>query len=149
VPFSTFSMPSSGRFEGRDCRCYPDLVNSRGQHKVDRMTVILAKKITECIHDGDFVGRIAGGDFALLVKRASPGDTFMLAERLRSSAKDIDGDLTLSLGVAAVDELNAETAHELFVAASTALHRARSRGGNCAVLCTHDLLREPKSTTRV
>ena len=128
---------------------YSELAATHGQHEVDEITNRVAAAIRGGIHDRDALGRIAGGDFALLVNRASPGDTVMLANRLRESTRTTAADVTLSLGVAAIDELRIDTAHDLLIAASTALHRARSRGGNRVVLCTPELLREPKSQVTV
>ena len=128
---------------------YTELAQSVGQDLVDPITLSVAEEIRSRIKDSDVLGRIAGGDFALVIKGASPGDTFMLAERLRQSSKSLAAKITLSLGVASVDELRVETAHDVLVAAGSALHRARSQGGNRIVLCTQELLREPKSQAKV
>jgi diguanylate cyclase (GGDEF)-like protein len=128
---------------------YSDLVDSMGQDLVDPIVAIVVDEIRARIDPGVIIGRIAGGDFGLLLSRRTPGDTFMLAERLRQSTKTLATKITLSLGVAALDELRIETTHDLLVAAGSAIHRARSQGGNRVVFCTPDLLREPKIQTRV
>jgi len=132
---------------------YPDLLDMRGQNFCDELATSVASHIRNEIRKDDVLARVDGGDFALL-SRASPGDTFMLAERVRLSAATLndrveDLNVALSIGIASLHELRLETAHDVMVAAGTALHRARSTGGNRVVICTADLLREPKNHTSV
>ncbi len=135
---------------------FADLSATRGQGFIDQLVTGLANHILDNIREEDIVARFTGGEFGLMSRSASPGDTFMLAERLRSSSSGLSiqttegaHKITLSLAVAAVSELRIETANDLLIAANTALHRARSQGGDRVVLCTQDLLREPKDGTRV
>ena len=101
-------------------------------------------------HANDVIARIGSGDLVLLAKRASPADTFMLAERLRKQVHaESSGTRTLSIGIAAMHEISVESAHDLMVGAGSALHRARSQGGNRTVLCTPDLMRDPKNRVKV
>jgi diguanylate cyclase (GGDEF)-like protein len=121
-----------------------------GPTLADTIVRQVAGHILENIHAEDLLARFTGGDFALLSRSASPGDTFMLAERLRKSSANLAMPLsdapriTLSLAVASISELRIETAKDLLLAGDRALNRARSRGGDRVVLCTDDLLREPK-----
>jgi two-component system cell cycle response regulator len=114
----------------------------------------IALKIVSYVHDnlraGHALARLGEGDFAVKLQRGSPGDTFMFAERLRKhmyvpGTPDVASVQSVSLGVAAIHDLRIETAHDLMIAAGSALHRARLNGGNRTVLCTPDLIREPKS----
>ena len=130
---------------------YPEIAADRGQLVLDQLLVTVSKLIVASLRTGDTIARMSAGDFALVSRWASPGDMFMLAERLR---KHVHGDATLggatlSLGIAAIHELPIETAQDLLVAAGGALNRARSQGGNRTVLCTPDLIREPRNRATV
>lgn len=132
---------------------FPELLTTHGQDVADQLTIAVANHIRDSIRKDDVLARIDGGDYALL-STASPGDTFMLAERLRKSAATLNlgtqnQQITLSLGIASINELKLETAHDVMVAAGSALHRARATGGNRVVLCTPELMREPKNRAQV
>jgi len=126
---------------------YTDLCATHGQAYVDQVTIRLAAHIRDNIRKVDVLARIGGGEFSLMSHAASPGDTFMLAERLRkSSAKvlapaDAPQRITLSIAVAALHELKISGGNDLLIAAGTGLHRARIQGGDLVVLCTQELLR--------
>jgi diguanylate cyclase (GGDEF)-like protein len=120
---------------------FAEIAADQGQQALDRFTLILATQIRENIRKDDVLARIGPGDFALVSLWASPGDTFMFAERVRKRAEP---PVTLSLGIAAMSELDIRTAHDLLSAAGSALHRARVDGGNRSVLCMPDLVRESK-----
>jgi two-component system, cell cycle response regulator len=102
----------------------------------------------------DILARFANGEFALLMHCTTPGDTFMLAERIRTSStaltftcpKKLTHKITLSLAVAAMTELHITTGNELLIAAGRALQRAMHKGGNRVSLCTEDMLRAPKDS---
>jgi diguanylate cyclase (GGDEF)-like protein len=133
---------------------YDEFSVTQGQEVVDQLTITVAGKIQSCVHSEDMLARLDGGDFALMSRATSPGDAFMLAERLRASSVGLSvpsssRPVTLSLGIASIYDLPISTARTLLVAAGTALHRARSQGGNRAVLCTPDLLHESRHTTKV
>lgn len=135
---------------------FAELFAAQGQAFIDQRIVAVANHLREHIRKADLIARIAGGEFAVMLRAISPGDTFMLAQRIRSSSAGKAASTTeepqrisLSVGVAAASELHIETAHDLLVAAGSALHRARSQGGNRVVLCTQDLLQEPKMRTKV
>lgn len=132
---------------------YSELCELQGQPFADQLTVRVADHIRDNIREDHIVARIAAGEFALMSRSVSSGTMFMLAERLRktipSPTQDKPFKFTLSIGLAAMSELRIETAHDLLVAAGSALHRARSQAGNRVVLCTQDLLHEPKNRTRV
>jgi diguanylate cyclase (GGDEF)-like protein len=123
------------------------IIAEQGQAGLDELAAVLAKKIRDNVRKDDALGRIGPADFALASLRASPGDTFMFAERMRKSAPAGGNSMkiTISVGIASISELNIDSAHDLLIAAANALHRARSQGGDRTVLCTPDLLREPKS----
>jgi len=117
---------------------------------LEAIVTAIATQLRGFARTNDLIARIGSGDLVLLGKRASPGDTFMLAERLRKQVHaESSGTRTLSIGIAAMHEISVETAHDFMVGAGSALHRARSQGGNRTVLCTPDLMRDPKNRIKV
>ena len=125
------------------------------QPQTDNIITTVAAAIIDRIRDKDIIlARFTGGEFALMARAGTPGDIFMLAQRLRSSSAGLMAPaaggvrpVTVSLAVAAVNELQIATVNELLIAADIALHRARSQGGDRVVHCTQDILREPKDPT--
>jgi diguanylate cyclase (GGDEF)-like protein len=118
-----------------------EIAADQGQGELDRLTVSVANQIRENMRPEDLLARFGADDFALASIWASPGDTYMFAERLRKRAQ---APMTLSLGIASMSELVVDTGQDLLLAAGSALHRARSQGGNRTVLCTPDLVGDPK-----
>jgi two-component system, cell cycle response regulator len=135
---------------------FDDILANHGREYTDSLTICVVKHLRDSVRVDDMIARIAEGEFALMSRSASPGDTFMMAERLRTSSTGLTvpwpegpAGVTLSLGVAALHELHIETANDLLVAAGTALHRARSMGGNRCVLCTQELLKNRSLRVKV
>jgi diguanylate cyclase (GGDEF)-like protein len=119
-----------------------EIASDQGPQALDRFTVSIANQIRDNVRKDDILARFGPGDFALASLWTSPGDTYMFAERLRKRA---EAPITLSLGIAAMSELRIHTAHDLLLAAGSALHRARSQGGDRSVLCTPELVGDPKT----
>ena len=124
--------------------------------QADELIIGASMYLRDRVQPENLLARIADADFALMMRSSSPGDTFMLAERLRASGARIaltdlsaPEHITFSLGLAAIGEVRVESAHDLLLAAGSALHRARSLGGNRIVMCTQDLLSEPRGRARV
>ena len=124
--------------------------------RAERITVSVANHIRANVNDDSMVARIADGEFAMLMRSTSPGDTFMRAERLRSSCANLvlpvdsgSHRVSFSIGVAATSEVDVDSAYGLLLAAGSALSRARSLGGDRVVMCTQDLLLEPRTRTKV
>ncbi|HEY0251765.1 MAG TPA: FHA domain-containing protein [Kofleriaceae bacterium] len=109
------------------------------------------EQISENIGDNTLLARIGVADFALVLRNTSPGNTFMLAERLRKHVMSLPSDppVHISVGVAAISELRIETSSDFLAAAGSALQQVRSHGGNRTVLCTPELVREPKNRATV
>lgn len=135
---------------------FSELGQTRPPYFNDELTIGVTKHIRDRVRKHDLIARIAVGQVAIMMLGTSPGDTFMQAQRLRASAATMeiptsDGpqQVTFSIGVATLDDVRIATAHDFLVAAGSALQRARSQGGNRVVVCTQELLQEPKGWTKV
>lgn len=134
---------------------YADISATRGIEFANEITTTVARHILDNLRKDDVVARLAAGEFGMISRSSSSGDTFMLAERLRKSndrsmpvADGIER-VSISLAVAALQELGIQNANDLQIAAGTALRSARAQGGNRVVLCTPDLMREPRNAIKV
>jgi diguanylate cyclase (GGDEF)-like protein len=130
------------------------IATTHGKAVLDQIAFEVANCIRENPRPDDVVARIGPGDFAVLSLWVSPGDTFMFAESVRKrvlqrAVTSAPVQVSLSLGIASIHELNVDGAHDLLLAAGSALQRARGAGGNRSVLCTPDLVREPKNRATV
>ncbi|MEO4047971.1 diguanylate cyclase [Pseudomonas sp. CAU 1711] len=86
------------------------------------------KPYTACRHGGE--------EFAVIMPAADGGAATVLAERLRGELARVCRDqeaLTLSIGVASLDDGPFETPEQLFAAADSALYAAKSAGRNRVV----------------
>jgi diguanylate cyclase (GGDEF)-like protein len=111
--------------------------DSHGHFVGDRVLQRLANVAKDALRPGDFIARIGGEEFALLLPGAGPDEAAGIAERIRSSfeqtAELIDGlDLrvTASFGVASF-AAGSDTFDDAFARADGALYRAKQSGRNC------------------
>ena len=85
----------------------------------------------------DFVARIGGEEFAVLLPETSLFEALHFAEKIRSTiagatirTESFANQVTVSIGVANVPHSSVTTPHEFFDAADQALYRAKARGRN-------------------
>jgi len=106
-----------------------------GMHMGDRVIAQLGELIRARVPPGALAARISGDRFAILLP-AKLDDAAKFAEALRSGAEEVgtafgDGKMqvSISIGVAAVDAKSSELVHA-FAAAETACKAANDRGRN-------------------
>ena len=114
-------------------------INDRWGHDIgDRVLIETAKMLRLSIRPEDFVGRIGGEEFLLVLPRCEESNGFAVGERLRRHAElaDIVIDkqripITFSLGISSTsDTIPYEP---LLKAADVALYQAKHRGRNLVV----------------
>jgi diguanylate cyclase (GGDEF)-like protein len=74
--------------------------------------------------------RMSGDGFAVILQAATADDALVVADQLRRQIAVDAEPLTANLGLAALDSARCTDAETLLVAADSALHEARSMGGN-------------------
>jgi diguanylate cyclase (GGDEF)-like protein len=106
----------------------------------DRWLVSIAERLSKAMSPGDFVARLAGDEFVLLLGRPTDEhDVLEVAEKLLDLVAEpieISGHQitrTGSLGIA-LGQLNSAGAEDLLGQADAARHVAKTRGGNQAVV---------------
>ena len=115
-------------------------VNDTYGHLVgDRVLKEIANTLNTMLRDYDLAGRFGGEEFSLLLPQTRAVDAFRIAERVRASIAGLiiiapgatGGErvqVTVSIGVAALDSGSKRELSELLAAADAALYRAKAGG---------------------
>ena len=91
------------------------------------------------VRDGDFIARVGGEEFAVILMQAHPNKPFAVAERIRKAVEQlqiahdgIDGQdvVTVSIGIALSRPGLTDSPSALVTEADAALYEAKSRGRN-------------------
>ena len=115
------------------------LVNDTYGHLFgDEVLKEIAHCLPEMLRDYDSAGRFGGEEFVLLLPHTRAVDAFRIADRVRDhisglSLRTSDGQavqVTVSVGVAALDAGSTRELSELLAAADAALYRAKRDGRN-------------------
>jgi len=115
-------------------------VNDTYGHLVgDQVIKEIARTLTGLLRDYDLAGRFGGEEFSLLLPQTRAVDAFRIAERVRANIAALSiiapgatgGErlqVTVSIGVAALDSGGKREYSELMAAADAALYRAKAGG---------------------
>jgi diguanylate cyclase (GGDEF)-like protein len=118
-------------------------INDRLGHKAgDVVLRQVARIFQSCCRQGDVVGRYGGDEFIFLLNQVNhPAEVTELAERVLARLQtpiDVGEPVTVgaSIGIAFNTNMN-ETVEELIRDADQSMYRAKARGKNCYVICSH------------
>lgn len=107
----------------------------------DAILVKLSNLAQNSLRSEDIFARYGGEEFSIVCRGILSQQAGLLAERLRITVQNTqfvyDGihiPITISLGVAAIPEIHAQTAEELIAAADAALYDAKHAGRNRVML---------------
>jgi diguanylate cyclase (GGDEF)-like protein len=115
-------------------------INDTYGHLVgDQVLKEIANTLNTTLRDYDLAGRFGGEEFSLLLPQTRAVDAFRIAERVRATiagliiiAPGANGgervQVTVSIGVAALDSGSTRELSELLAAADAALYRAKASG---------------------
>jgi len=124
------------------------LINDQHGHDAgDHVLRTVADVIADNSRHSDFVARIGGEEFAVLLPETPLFEAMQFAEKLRCSiavAPSATGRVTASIGIANVPHSQIQTAADLFHAADQALYRAKANGRNRVEIERRRELREPR-----
>jgi diguanylate cyclase (GGDEF)-like protein len=117
---------------------FKQINDTHGHLAGDEVLKEIARTLRAVLREYDLAGRFGGEEFALLLPQTRSTDAFRIAERVRGSiagltiiAPGAAGEpmqVTVSIGVAALDVGNERTLAELLAAADAALYRAKALG---------------------
>jgi len=109
--------------------------DNHGHAAGDQALQTLARLLEGVARTIDFVARVGGEEFAILLPNTDEAGALAVAERMRSAVAEApwpDAPLTVSIGSATL--LRGETATSLGTRADQALYSAKENGRNCVVL---------------
>ena len=112
---------------------FKSINDEHGHDAGDAVLRGVAKIIGGGTRQTDFVARIGGEEFAILLPETPLFEALQFAEKVRSSiaAQDIAGHhVTISIGIANIPHSGVPEMRYLFNAADQALYRAKNRGRN-------------------
>jgi len=107
--------------------------DTHGHDAGDRVLRRVADVLGEGSRHSDFVARIGGEEFAVLLPETPLFEAMQFGEKLRCNiaiAPMTTGPVTISVGVANMPHSRVASSSELFRAADQALYRAKARGRN-------------------
>ncbi len=132
-----------------DIDYFKEINDQVGHFSGDQVISHIARICQDCIGDGDFIGRLGGEEFAVILENTSAIQAYKVSERIRQSIQQttciVDGieiTTTVSIGVA---ELNMQRskAKELLIDADKAMYYSKESGRNQVTLF-HDNLPDLK-----
>jgi diguanylate cyclase (GGDEF)-like protein len=129
--------------------CYVDLdhfkrVNDKfGHTRGDEVLKEFAEIAMKVVREEDFVARIGGEEFVMVLINASPKDAEMVANRLRQQtqamtidASDLSFSVTASVGIAMY--ANGEEIEHLLDQADAAMYQAKNQGRNRVIVAAEN-----------
>jgi diguanylate cyclase (GGDEF)-like protein len=109
----------------------------------DAVLKSVAAMIQQAVRDTDSVGRYGGEEFGIVLPHTDLDRAAVLAERLRNQIEqhefDVDGGcvrITVSMGIAQIQDRTISTVPEWMAAADAALYEAKGGGRNGVVIHT-------------
>lgn len=117
-------------------------VNDRWGHAMgDAALRTVTHKLQRVVRDGDVLARVGGEEFVLLMPHTDLKTATTVAERVRFAVSQaqqrVRGDelieMTVSIGVASLDEVNRHSPETLLTLADARVYRAKDQGRNCVV----------------
>ncbi len=124
-------------------------INDKFGHPTgDKVIQMLARRCLKNIRNADYIARIGGEEFAILLVETDPNQVFSISERLRKmlaekavAANKEDVQFTVSIGVATNDPKDS-TVDQLFQRADEALYTAKNGGRNRVEFFSTDLCKK-------
>jgi len=120
---------------------FKDVNDTHGHLVGDHVLRAVADTLSSGMRDQDLLGRFGGEEFVALLATADAAETAPIAERLRQQVAELSvptaGGLavtvTVSIGVAAVDQSRSLAVADLLVAADACMYQAKAAGRNQVV----------------
>ncbi len=146
--YSRYYIPFSVIISDLDSfKAYND---SHGHRAGDELLKEIAQIIKDSVRKADLCFRYGGDEFALILPKTTPENSYQIAERIRLKVAEEmthrNIPVTISLGVASFPA-DGTTGEEIVRAADTALYHAKQTGGNQVKLFSKTIFIPPKTRT--
>jgi diguanylate cyclase (GGDEF)-like protein/PAS domain S-box-containing protein len=126
--------------------------DSLGHSAGDELLKVLAERLRNCVRSSDFVARIGGDEFAILLENVTSPEILLsvgkqIQDRLRAPVRAGRKSLCASASIGgAMFPTNANTAQDLFKYADTALYELKQNGRGGTKLFDEYMLAEAERT---
>ncbi len=124
---------------------FKEINDQVGHFSGDKVISRIAQVCQDCIGDEDFIGRLGGEEFAVILENTSAIQAYKVAERIRHAIQQttcyVDGteiNTTVSIGVAELSSQRSQ-AKELLVDADKAMYYSKDSGRNQVTLFHENL----------
>ncbi len=124
---------------------FKEINDQVGHFSGDQVISRIAQVCQDCIGDEDFIGRLGGEEFAIILENKSAIQAYNVAERIRKSIQQttcyVDGteiNTTVSIGVAELSSKRSQ-AKELLIDADKAMYYSKDSGRNQVTLFHENL----------
>jgi len=135
TPFSIISI---------DVDEFKQINDVNGHAAGDDVLRALGRLLTNAVRKSDFIGRIGGDEFVLVLPYTAVSEANNIAENIRGLVSELpiffDGkrlDFTLSIGISLVNTLKHQPIDDLLLDSDKALYQAKESGRNCIVTRGH------------
>ena len=112
--------------------------DTHGHQFGDTVLKTVATRIRKIVRETDVVSRYGGEEFAILLPGTNLEGALVIAEKIRAGVENqafphhsLATGVTVSIGVAAIEEHRPEKPQDLLIFADRALYRAKASGRNC------------------
>jgi diguanylate cyclase (GGDEF)-like protein/PAS domain S-box-containing protein len=115
---------------------FKQLNDTHGHAMGDQVLIAFGKLLKSRLRDSDHACRYGGEEFCVILTNTPMRGAFKTAEDIRQAVMEMDTDgvkVTVSIGVATVEQLSSPTTESLLKAADEALYAAKAQGRNRTV----------------
>jgi diguanylate cyclase (GGDEF)-like protein len=120
-----------------DVDCFKNINDSFGHQTGDQVLAEVARRFARSVRASDYIARIGGEEFVVLLPETRLEDAMSFSEKLRAAiaaapVRVNDGDLpvTVSVGTASLAHTQFASSSDMIAAADQALYRAKRNGRN-------------------
>lgn len=106
---------------------FKDINNTKGHTEGDRVLVQVCQTIKENIRETDYLSRIGGDEFLLIIEATTPASSREIAHRIIEQIQK-DNNITISAGITALK--GEKGVEELLITADKLMYASKKRGKN-------------------
>lgn len=120
---------------------FKQINDSYGHQRGDKVLEAIGKQLTSICRQGDFVARIGGEEFLILLPHCTPMDAEDKGERIRQIIEDLNPTglkVTTSIGIAHFNDAHDNSFDKLYHSADEAVYQSKQNGRNQVSFASDD-----------